>query len=66
MTTTFDRKVIAALFVVFALCLIGAGVCIYRSEARNLEKLQAQLKDDQARLADVKEKITRMPQLEVE
>ncbi len=66
MTAPFDRKVVMALFIIFALVLVGAAVGIYRHEAGKLSGLQAQLRADQARLEDVKTKITRMPQLEVE
>jgi len=66
MNVTSDRKVIMALFIIFALCLVGAAVCIYRAEANNMKSLQVQLRDNQRKLTDVKEKITRISQSEIE
>jgi len=66
MTSTFDRKVVVALFVVFTLVLTGCAVCIYRAKASDLGSLRSQLHGHTARLTDIKSKVDRMPQLEAE
>ncbi len=64
MSKTLDRRVVIAVFAVFGLFLIGAGVGIYRVEAGKLDKVQADLRTDQTRLEDVKAKIAQLPKLQ--
>lgn len=64
MTSASDRKVVFALLIVVGICLIGLGVSLYRSKTNDLKTLQQKLSGEKARLADVKEKIHRIPELE--
>jgi Tfp pilus assembly protein PilO len=64
MTSASDRKVVFALLIVVGLCLIGLGVSLYRDRLNELKSQQQTLSRGKARLADVKEKINRIPELE--
>ncbi len=63
MTSTSDRKVVFALLVVVAVCLIGMGATVYRKKGNNIASLQKKLSGERGRLADVREKINRIPEL---
>ncbi len=64
MIENFDRKIVMALFAVFALVLLGGALCIYRNESSRLGDLRTVLQDDTKRLDDVHQKVDQMPALE--
>jgi Tfp pilus assembly protein PilO len=64
MIETFDRKIVIALFALFALVLAGSAFCIYRNENSRLSAMHTVLDGDTKRLEDVQEKVSRMPELE--
>jgi len=63
MTSASDRKVVFALLVVAAVCLIGLGATVYRKKGNEVASLQKRLSGERGRLANVREKIDRIPEL---
>jgi Tfp pilus assembly protein PilO len=64
MTAGTDRRVIAALLGIAALCLIGLGASVYRAKADQLKTLQRELEQKESQLEDVRTKLASQPQLE--
>jgi Tfp pilus assembly protein PilO len=64
MSVGADRKVIYALLGIAALCLIGLGVSLYRAKGSELTRLAKELSGKDQQLTQVREKLTKQPELE--
>jgi Tfp pilus assembly protein PilO len=63
MTSASNRKVVFAVLVLFAVCLIALGATLYRRKGNEIAGLQKRLSGERSRLANVREKINRIPEL---
>jgi len=64
MKTGPDRKVVFALLVIAALCMIGLGASLYRAKAAHVGQMQRELREKRTELAELHDKLARQPDLE--